>query len=448
MLERHQPRVGASRRLLWAAVVLLLGAGAAASARAGAGGGWLAPVALSAPPPPCVPAKCTTFPRLAVNARGHAVASWRRYFGFQQSRPSGFDCQLSVRRPGGGWSAPEAAPGGACPSLGLGPDGSVLAVWTASQGGRTVVLAQTRTLAGQWRRGQRISRPDEDASIPQVAVAGRAGGIAVWSSRRAGGEDAIVGAAQGRGGRFAPPQVIASGGESTTTSLRLAVDDRGDAVAGWSTFSSGRSAALVAFRRAGGRWQPQLLAQSGGVVGTPAVALDSSGNAIAAWSEYTPGKGALLETAFAPAGRAFGRPRLLARRGGAPEVAFDARGNAVAVWEDEQAAVAAIRPAGGSWQPAQVISAPATRVGSIALAVSPAGGAVAVWVRLGFAGGGRMDVVQASVRPAGGRFGAARDLSRPGLLGGFAQVGMDARGNAAAIWEGAGTVVEAATYAK
>jgi hypothetical protein len=430
------------------AVALLVGTGAAATALAQMGGAWSAPVALSAPPPPCVPAKCATFPQLAVNARGNAVASWRRYVGFGQSRPSGFDCQLSLRRPGGSWSAPEAVPGGACPSLALGPDGSVLAVWTASQGGRTVVLAQTRTPEGEWRSRQRLSRSDEDASIPQVEVADHAGAVAVWSSRRAGGDYVIEGAAQGRGRGFGSPQV-ASGGVSSTTSLRLAVDDRGDAIAGWSTSSRGQTSALVAFRPAGGRWQaPQLLARSREFVSTPAVALDSRGAAIAVWSEHRQGTGALLRTAFAPAGGTFGRPRLLAGRGAAPEVAFDARGNAVAVWEDDQAAVAALRPAGGSWQPAQVISAPGMRVGTIVVAVSPGGDAIAVWVRLAFTDSGRLDVVQASVRPAGGRFGAARDISQPGVLGGSPQVGMDARGNAVAIWEGAGAVVEAATYAK
>ena len=65
-----------SRLLFVAAVAAAVAAGASASSN-----GWSQPVGLSEQLPPCVPAKCARFPQLAMNARGDAVAVWRRYYG-------------------------------------------------------------------------------------------------------------------------------------------------------------------------------------------------------------------------------------------------------------------------------------------------------------------------------------------------------------------------------
>lgn len=415
------------------AAFVALAAGASAAA-----GGWSAPIGLSEQLPPCVPAKCARFPELAMNARGDAVAVWRRYYGFQMSRPLGFDCSLSVRR-GGKWSAPEPAPGGGCPSLAVDAEGNVVAVWTATQGGRTVVLAQVRTLSGRWLRGQRISAADADASSARVVAGGRTF-VAAWASEQDDGVSLL--AAQGRL-RFGQAQRV--GKATVAASVRLAANTGGDAVVGWSGFDHGRTTVLVAVRPAVGRWQaPQTLASSSRSAGISALAIDDRGNVLAAWSKDFVGY-----TSFRPAGGRFGAPRLLAREAGASALGFDAQGNALVAWVDrDHAAMASFRTAGGRWQLPQQLSSTGVRVSGLAAALAPGGAAVAVWEQLAFGASGRENVVQGSVRPAGGRFGPRRDLSARGLLGGSPSVEVDRNGNAVALWEGLERRVEAASYAR
>lgn len=415
--------------------VLLLAAPLSAAASTSARDAWSQPAALSEAPASCLPAKCQTFPELATSASGDAVAVWRSYYGFRQSRPSGYDCRLSVRRRGGAWSAPEPAPGGSCPSVAVGAGGVVVAVWATSDG----VLAQTRSAAGAWLRGQRLARTTHAAS--PVVAASAAGAVAAWTDG-----DSIVVATAGRTGRFGAPVRIASGAD-LTTELRAALDAPGDALVGWSPPAGAGASAAFVFRPAGGRWQAvQRLVRGRGSIGTPDLGLDARGRAVAGWSTYSPETGTQVWVASASEGGRFGRPVRLAAHGDVPAVALGSGGDAVAAWEAGGRIVAAIRSASGVWGVPRPISAPDTRVGRVALAVSPAGEAVAAWIRYGFEAGARADVLQAAVRRPGGRFGAAANVSRPGQLGGSPSVGVDAGGTGVLLWEDADSVVTTSDY--
>src|SRR5919204_3940335 len=65
--------------------------------------------------------------------------------------------------------------------------------------------------------------------------------------------------------------------------------------------------------------------------------------------------------------------------GGDLNIRLDADGDAFAVWTRSGTVQAAQRPAGGTWSSAQDISGTCLGAQSVQLAVSPAGGAVAVW---------------------------------------------------------------------
>jgi Ca2+-binding RTX toxin-like protein len=124
-------------------------------------------------------------------------------------------------------------------------------------------------------------------------------------------------------------------------------------------------------------------------------------------------------------------------RGGAfgstPRIASDGAGNIVAVWRevdgDTSAIRAAFRPAGGSWAPAQLISAPAAATESPRLAMDKLGNAVAIWHQ----SSGHDSVVRAAIRPAGGVWGKAQDLSGPGQVAFNADVAAKS-GQVTAVW--------------
>ena len=127
-----------------------------------------------------------------------------------------------------------------------------------------------------------------------------------------------------------------------------------------------------------------------------------------------------------------------------PQVDVDAQGNAVTVWArsngSRMIAQGAVRPAGGAWQAAVDLSAGGTDGFHQQIAVDAQGNAIAVWNRGVY--------VQVAERPVGGAWRTPLNLS---LVGGSAttpQVSVDPRGNAMAVWSrgnGADDIIQAAS---
>jgi RTX calcium-binding nonapeptide repeat (4 copies) len=119
--------------------------------------------------------------------------------------------------------------------------------------------------------------------------------------------------------------------------------------------------------------------------------------------------------------------------GSAPRIASDGAGKIAVVWResngDTSSIRAAVRTAGGVWQPSQRLSAPAVATESPKIAMDSLGNAVAVWQR----SSGHDSVVEAAIRPAGGTWSEPQDLSTPGELAYNADVAASA-GRVTAIW--------------
>ena len=119
--------------------------------------------------------------------------------------------------------------------------------------------------------------------------------------------------------------------------------------------------------------------------------------------------------------------------GSTPRIASDGAAGIVAVWREVEGDTSAIRgafrPAGGSWSASERISTPAPATESPKLAMDKLGNAVALWQR----SSGHDSVVQAAIRPAGGPWGEAQDLSRPGEAAFNGDVAIRA-GQVTAVW--------------
>ena len=119
------------------------------------------------------------------------------------------------------------------------------------------------------------------------------------------------------------------------------------------------------------------------------------------------------------------------------DVAFDPAGNALALWSRYDGATsnpayriqAAYRPAGGSWGPAQTVSAAGRDAVIPQVAFDGAGGAVAVWRRYN----GSVDIVQVARRGPGpgGQFGMPLDVSLGGASASDPQLAVGTVGAAA-----------------
>jgi hypothetical protein len=150
----------------------------------------------------------------------------------------------------------------------------------------------------------------------------------------------------------------------------------------------------------------------------------------------------LLTAAPAGAARAWHAPVDVATAGVAisgARVAVDPRGDAVAVWVVGETSgtgahlplgfvQAAVRPAGAAWQAPVAISAVRDAVGAD-VAIDARGDAIAVWTSAG-------STVQSAVLPAGGAWQPPVDISLPGAAGALsgAQVAIDPAGDAVAVW--------------
>jgi hypothetical protein len=130
-----------------------------------------------------------------------------------------------------------------------------------------------------------------------------------------------------------------------------------------------------------------------------------------------------------------------------PQISLDAQGNAIAVWSRRGSGASrdvivqtAFRPAGERWQASVDLSRPGPdgvqtdieRSGP-QVAIDDQGNAVAVWQR----NDGTSIVVQAAERPAGGAWRAAVDISGVSAPGGDSrspQIVIDPSGTALAVW--------------
>jgi hypothetical protein len=127
-----------------------------------------------------------------------------------------------------------------------------------------------------------------------------------------------------------------------------------------------------------------------------------------------------------------------------PDIAVTPQGTAIAVWVGfdgtSYRVQAAVRPKGGSFGAAQLVSGNNTNTSEPHVAVDPQGNAVAVWAR-----SSTNDLIQAAFRPAGTNtsFGTPQTLSVGGVTAFNPAVSMDPQGNAVATWA-RGALIEAA----
>ena len=223
---------------------------------------------------------------------------------------------------------------------------------------------------------------------------------------------------------------------------RVAVSPTGGVIALWTTSDGTNERIQAAVRPQGGSFGSAFnLSAAGQDASDPSVAFDAHGNAVAAWLR-SDGTNDRVQAAFRPAGGSFGPAVDLSGAGqdaDSPRVAVSEQGDAMVVWERfdgaNQRIQTAIRPAGGSFGGAVDLSEAGQDAHLPQLALDPAGDAVAVWKR----SDGIHDRIQATVRPAGGSFGlpaSAQTLSRSTEDGDDPQVSVDAAGDAIVVWSG------------
>jgi hypothetical protein len=279
------------------------------------------------------PAHYVSYPRVAVNARGNAVASW------VASDDTTATLEVAVRPAGGTFGSPEqvsaAEPFGIDPSIAVDDRGDVVAVWDAFLGQASAVRAAFRPAGGRFESPVTIAQaPGTTPGGPFAYVSGAKAAIdshgdatALWTdtgTMRSAVRPFATGA-------WSSPVTIASGTDCCSISPTLAVDTHGAALVAWVSDGKIWTAARHSLTDA---WTaPLRISRPDDHAWTfpPTIAVGASGEVVVAWrGEH------VIEAAVRSAAGRFGRVRDVSQAGvetlQAPALAVDRHGNALAVW--------------------------------------------------------------------------------------------------------------------
>ncbi len=278
--------------------------------------------------------------------------------------------------------------------------------------------------------------------------------VMVGCAAATGTSGALTCASASAAATWLAPSVLSTSGGGSVGSTALAGDPKGDVVSVWWREGVGIESA---FRPAESpSWSaPTAVTASTQKGETPEVGIDAQGDAVAVWQDVPEGK---VEAAIRPVFTGVWQtPVAISPEGGSwlrPQVAVDARGDAVAVWSSpypeggpgyavNETIQGAERPVGASeWTPAVWVSefghAPYNKRFSQSpqVAIDADGEAVAVWEDQAESASVVHEVIEAAVKPPGSATWGSPAVLADG--GSRPQVAMDARGDAVAVWPGAG----------
>jgi hypothetical protein len=340
-----------------------------------------------------------------------------------------------------GWEKPVAiAGGGSDPDVVLTGAGGAAAVWESLRDHHFLVEGSVR-VAGKWKPSSLIAT---DAFEPSIAAAGEGAAIAVWAGTR--GVEATMTTPVGGWTSLPPIPHTAN-----AFAPEVATDGTGRATVVWREPRPGGAMIEVATRALGGDWSAtKRLSPPGHVAYSPHVAVDPAGAAVVIWRRDDGQKSIVQAATRDPAGHWSASVDLSAKGENAvsPAVAIDPAGEAVAVWDRfdgaHQIIQASTRRPHGGWSRPVDLSGEGRNAEEPKVALSPAGEAVAVWERFD----GRVDRVQAATRARGGKWSSLRNLSGAHRSSHEPRLAIDGDGVARVVWmatEANGAAVEEAS---
>jgi hypothetical protein len=328
-------------------------------------------------------------PDLGVDAAGDATVVWSAGPDYRHQV-----VQSAFRPAGGSFGAPAdlTAPGTVgprSPRIAVDARGDAVAMWLADEDSGRTLRVSFRAAGASFGAPQDLFTATGAENIDNfyfdVAMAPNGAAVAVWT-----GSTDVWAAYRPRDGGFGKPELLTHAVATPAVpfpyvdAAHVAIDASGDAVAAW--WNSGRIEA--AFRPSGGTWQPtRTVAEAADCCGfgRPVVALDGKGNAVAVWV----GPDATIQTATRLArSESWGSAETISRAGDRafvepPSIATSVGGDIVVAWAADRAAgavVAARRPSGGSFESAvDVWQGPGFTEEPPQVAIDPNGNAAAAW---------------------------------------------------------------------
>ena len=311
--------------------------------RGSAGGGYSTPDDLGSP----------TGRDVAMNGAGHAAIVYG----------GGTTVRALVSAPGGNFGTPAtlSSAGGSNPHVGIADNGTVVATWERDGVVRAAVKAPG---AGAFGSGVQVSEDGESVVDSQLAVDGQGNATVAWLN-----DDGLVRAAtKAVSGGFGSRQTVFDS-DLGLANLHVAAAANRRATVVWTRSTGALEAA--ASDTTGTFGEPEQVSPNGAVAVSGDVAVDPSNRAVAIWLDNQ----GVLRAAVRGPGGGFGAPDEIASGVSplwGPTVSGDRDGNALALWTNpvpgSAVVVAARRPAGGTFDDAETLSA----TGELALGAAAA----------------------------------------------------------------------------
>jgi hypothetical protein len=135
------------------------------------------------------------------------------------------------------------------PRVAIAPNGTVIAVWTRSDGTNFRIESSSRTPNGDWAIPQIVSDPGVSASGPAIAVDPSGNAVSVWT--QSDGTNLRINAAyRPAGGSFGASTVVSAAGFDASAP-DVSMDGSGNALVGWQRTDGTKLRVQTAIRSAG-----------------------------------------------------------------------------------------------------------------------------------------------------------------------------------------------------
>ena len=385
-------------RIALPASLIALGAATALAVPAQAASSWSPPVQL---PAGCV--SSGSVPGLAVNAAGTEAAA-----GSQPNADNSSSVLVCTSADGQTWPAPATVGQGGSAAVALAPGGRAVTAWSGGPYTAPVIQASVRPPGGTWSAPVTVGT---DARGPLIGIDRSGNAIIAWM----GATGTIHTASLPAGGSWTPAQTLAT--TNSGSGLAMAVNSAGSAVLTWAAKGTGVGTYADSGTILGGFAAPVKVGLPPYPGGRTSVALNDAGQAVMVWAR---GLGAANVAATrSAAGTWSAAVQLSANEAGNLDVAIDGAGDAVATFEQYVpntsivALYASKLPAGGSWGPPVLLSAPGDSVSNFfggRVVADSAGTFVIAWTD------GTTRTLNVLTSPPGGGFGPATSFSNVGQI--------------------------------
>ena len=386
-------------RLALPALLIALGTATALAVPAQAASSWSPPVQL--------PAGCVSSgsqPGLAVNAAGTEAAA-----GSQLNADNSSSVLVCTSADGQTWPAPATVGQGTSAAVALAPDGRAVTAWDGGPYTAPVIQASVRPPGGTWSAPVTVGT---DARGPLIGIDRSGNAIIAWM----GATGTVYTASLPAGGSWTPAQTLAN--TNYGSGLAMAVNSAGSAVLTWAAKGTGVVGTYAdSGTILGGFAAPVKVGLPPYPGGRTSVALNDAGQAVMVWAR---GLGAANVAATrSAAGTWSAAVQLSANEAGNLNVAIDGAGDAVATFEQYVpntsiiALYASKLPAGGSWGPPALLSAPGDSVSNFfggRVVADSAGTFVIAWTD------GTTRTLNVLTSPPGGGFGPATSFPNVGQI--------------------------------